>query len=667
LKARLALAAALALAGAAAPSERAAPRWSPARVVDLARVSTPRISPDGSSIAYVLSRPRGADEPPGPAHSNLWLVPFDGGAPRRLTSANAEDKAPAWSPDGTRLAFLSARGGEGTRTRVWILPVAGGEPEAITPENMDVLACEWAPHGRSLAWLATDPKPASREKAEKEGRDWTVVDQELPVRRLWVQPLDDAGARAPQRVASAGDRSVWEFDWSPHGNALVATVSDTPRTDDSYIGKRVMILPLGDEAAREIAGVSGKVDQVAWSRDARTIALRAASRPDDPYSGSVLLLPAAGGQPVNITGDRPESVNHIAWLEDGRLALVSVRSVRTALSVVKVTDPSRVVDLVEPGGAVFTSASFSKDGARWAVAGSTRNDPPEVHAGPGRSRRDAPLSRLTRSNPDLDALPRARQEVFGWAASDGLRLEGILMHPAGDARRAAPLVVVVHGGPESQYLDGWNTGYATPAQTLAENECFVFFPNYRGSTGRGSAFARADHRDLGGREMTDVLEGVDALLKAHPIDAARVGITGGSYGGYFTSLGVTRHSDRFAAGVSFFGISNWTSFMGVTDIPVENAQVHWNLWCYEHPELCRQASPIAHIAAARTPTLILQGEKDERVPESQSRELYAALRWKGVPVEYVVFPREKHGFRERAHQLEAMERLLRWFSTHLSF
>jgi dipeptidyl aminopeptidase/acylaminoacyl peptidase len=658
--------AALALALAAPPASPP-PQWSPARVVDLARVSSAQISPDGSSIAYVLSRPRGSSEPPGPAHANLWLVPFEGGAPLRLTSAAAEDKSPAWSPDGTRLAFLSARGGEGAKTRLWIMPVAGGEPEAITPDNVDVQGFAWAPHGRSVAWLAADPKPAAREKAEKEGRDWTVVDQDLPVRRLWVQPLGEGGPRPAQRVTSAGDLSVWEFDWSPHANALVATASATPRTDDSYIGKRVVVLPLGEGTLREIAGVSGKVDQVAWSRDGRTIALRAASRPDDSFSGSVLLVPAGGGQPVNITGNRPESVNHVAWQEDGRLAMVSVRGTRTALSVVKTTDPGQVIDLVEPGIVAFTSASFSKDGARWAVAGSTRDDPPEVHAGPGRGRREPPLARRTRSNPDLEGLPRARQEVFSWQSSDGLALEGILMRPAAEPRGGAPLVVVAHGGPESQYLDGWNTGYAVPAQTLAEKGCFVFFPNYRGSTGRGAAFARADHRDLGGREFADVLEGIDALARAHPIDRARVGITGGSYGGYFTSLAVTRHSDRFAAGVSLFGISNWTSFMGVTDIPVENAQVHWALWCYEHQEVCRQASPIAHIANARTPTLILQGDKDDRVPKSQSDELYAALRWKGVPVEYVVFPREKHGFRERAHQIETMDRLLRWFSTYLRF
>jgi dipeptidyl aminopeptidase/acylaminoacyl peptidase len=339
-----------------------------------------------------------------------------------------------------------------------------------------------------------------------------------------------------------------------------------------------------------------------------------------------------------------------------------VRGTRTALSVVKTTSPSRIVDLVEPGAAIFTSVSFSTDGTRYAMIASGASLPPSPYAGP---RRREPLALLRSLNEEIADLPAARQETFGWKASDGLALEGVLMRPPGEPRREGwPLVVIAHGGPESQYLDGWNTSYNTPSLALVEKGYAVFFPNYRGSTGRGVAFSKADHRDLGGREMTDVLDGIDALSRAIPVDRRRVAITGGSYGGYFTALAVTRHSDRFAAGVAWYGITNWSSFMGVTDIPGENASVHWNLWCYEHADACWQASPIAHIATARTPTLILQGEADPRVPRSQGDELYAALRWKGVEVEYVTFPREEHGFRERAHQIEAMNRAMEWVLRH---
>jgi dipeptidyl aminopeptidase/acylaminoacyl peptidase len=253
-----------------------------------------------------------------------------------------------------------------------------------------------------------------------------------------------------------------------------------------------------------------------------------------------------------------------------------------------------------------------------------------------------------------------------YRAGDGLEIEAVLIRPVGFVEGIRfPLVVCVHGGPESADLDSWNNDYGGPGHALAERGAFVLFPNYRGSSGRGVAYAKADHRDLGGREFTDVLDGIDHLVAKGWVDPARVGITGGSYGGYFTALGVTRHSERFAAGVELFGITNWESFLGQSDIPVENSLVHWALWCYEHAALCRDRSPVAHVAEARTPTLILQGEKDLRVPKPQSDELYAALRWKQVPVEYVVYPREEHGFRERAHRLDALTRLLAWMQRYL--
>jgi len=274
--------------------------------------------------------------------------------------------------------------------------------------------------------------------------------------------------------------------------------------------------------------------------------------------------------------------------------------------------------------------------------------------------------RITESDPGLDGLPRGAQETVRYAAADGLEVEGVVIRPVGfENGTRYPLVVIVHGGPESQFLDAWINSYSRPGHALAERGFVVFFPNYRGSTGRGVAYSKADHRDLGGQEFADVLDGIDHLAAKGWVDPERVGMMGGSYGGYFTALAVTRYSERFAAGVELFGITNWESFLGQSDIPIENAMVHWDRWCYEHVDLCRKASPIGHIDKADTPTLILQGEKDLRVPKPQSDELYAALRWKKVPVEYVIYPREAHGFRERAHRVDTLTRTLGWMERYL--
>jgi len=661
----------LSLALAAAPAAAPSPspwKWTPEAIVDTVAVANVAISPDGSRVVFTRSRWRPESAKPGPAYTNLWNAATAGGEPQRLTTADGDDRAPAFSPDGGRIAFLSKRGPETPKTRIYILPVTAGEPEPVSDEKADVASFKWSRDGRAIAYVAVDPKTEAQEKDEKAGKDHVVVDQDLRPRRLWVLDLE---SRKAEKLASLGELSAWDVDWAPDGSALVATVTDRNRTDDSYMLKRIAVLPRTGER-RELVGVVGKVGEVAWSRDGKTIAWLGGVDAPDPTAGSVFVVAVMGGQPRNLTGSREETAQSIAWLPDGRLAVKSVVGTKTAISI---ADPASGTweGVVAGGPVVHGAVSWALDGSRYSFAGSTSAHPPDVYVGTrplpvrrAKPRAAEPPRRIVNSNLQLDALPRGQQEPLRYRAGDGLEIEAVLIRPVGfaDGKRY-PLVVCVHGGPESADLDSWNNDYGGPGHALAERGAFVLFPNYRGSYGRGVAYAKADHRDLGGKEFTDVLDGIDHLVAKGWVDPARVGITGGSYGGYFTALGVTRHSERFAAGVELFGISNWESFLGQSDIPVENSLVHWALWCYDHTALCRERSPVAHVPTARTPTLILQGEKDLRVPKAQSDELYAALRWKQVPVEYVVYPREEHGFRERAHRLDALTRLLDWMQGHL--
>jgi dipeptidyl aminopeptidase/acylaminoacyl peptidase len=275
--------------------------------------------------------------------------------------------------------------------------------------------------------------------------------------------------------------------------------------------------------------------------------------------------------------------------------------------------------------------------------------------------------RLTNSNPWLETIRFAPQEVVTFKARDGQELQGILIKPlVAPAGGRAPLILTVHGGPEAHDSNGWLTGYASPGQVAAARGFAVFYPNYRGSTGRGVAFSKLSQGDPAGKEFDDLVDAVDHLVATGVADKAKVGITGGSYGGYATGWASTYYSDRFAAGVMFVGISDKISKVGTTDIANEEFLVHarkrpWDAW-----QFMLERSPIYHAGKSKTPLLLLHGKDDPRVHPTQSLELYRYLKLHGkAPVRLVWYPGEQHGNRRAASRLDFNLRMLQWFEHYL--
>ncbi len=638
-----------------AATPAAAWKWSPEVLADLVDIKASAISPDGRQVVYAATRPRGDGAPPGEAYANLYLVGTEdtGRRLRRLTAADGVDDQPAWSSDGRAIAFLSERGGADPKTRLYVIRIDGGEALALSPDDRDVSVFAWSRDSARLAYVARDPKDPKQ--------DAVVVGRDDRPRRLYL--VDRRGGAARQ-VTALRDQSAWQIAWSPDGASIAVAASPGAATDESYLEKRILILSVeGVGAEREVAPKVGKIHEIAWTPDGARLVWNGGVDRSDPTFGSVFTAPAAGGTPVNLTGDRPETVRDLVAVREKSVVVAATQGTGAALVEIDFAGGGRR-DLLAAGRLAFTEASASENGTRFAIAGTTPIDAREIYlVERGNTRR------LTDLHAALAGFPRARQEVARWRTSDGVEIEGILTHPPSVDRSApAPIVVIAHGGPEYEDLDGFDTTATEPAQALAERGFWVLRPNYRGSTGRGVTFAKSDHGDLGGRDFLDIVEGIDALAAHFPIDRARVGMLGGSYGGYFANLAATRYSAHFAAVVSLFGISDWTSFLGQSDIPVENSEVHWALWCWEtqHRERCGLASPVTYAGGAKTPTLLLQGEADKRVPKAQSDEMYAALTWAKAPVEYVVYPREEHGFEERAHRIDAARRILDWFGKHLA-
>ncbi|NOX37041.1 MAG: S9 family peptidase [Calditrichaeota bacterium] len=630
----------------------------PEDVVNLKLVTEVQLSPDGKRIAYVLRKQREEGEKPGGYRYEIWLTDVEGKEIRRLTLEGVNSRSPQWHPDGTILYFLSRREPE-KHTQVYALPLKGGEAYPVTRALNSVSRFAVSPDGNWLVYRVVDPETEEEKKEKEAGRDWEVFEKDYKHARLWLLNLNNGDSQ----VLTTDPITVWDFVWAPNSREIIFTASDKPFTDHSYMFKRIYRIHIEQKKAEQIFDPGAKIGSMQVSPDGTRLAFLAGVDQHDPASGTLFILDLKNGSVVNISGDFEGTNRYVEWWDRKRVLTVAEQGVYTNVLLWDLKKRRYTPILAE--GPIFSAISFHRPTKNFAFAGNTPGHPNEVFF----ANRKGKYRRLTDSNPWLKEVRLAPQEVISWTARDGLEIQGILIKPLDfQEGQRYPLIVQIHGGPESAYHHGWVTYYSRWSQLLAARGYMVLMPNYRASTGRGVNFAKADHKDLAGAEFNDVLDGIDYLIKKGWVDRGKVGIGGGSYGGYFSAWAATRHSERFAASVVFAGISNWISFTGTTDIPRENSLVHWAMFWLdseENEQLAWERSPLAHVRNARTPTLICHGDRDLRVPIGQGYELYRALEMRNVPVEFVIYPREPHGLLEREHQLDFIKRVLAWYDKYV--
>ena len=619
------------------------------------------ISPDGSKVAVVRSVPRellAGDEEDGPAWSELHLVDVARGELTPFVTGEVDVEDVAWLPDGSAVSFLATRGDD-EHDCLYAIAATGGEAQRVACLETGVSAYSWAPDGERVAVIAQDPDSEEREELAEKGFDQVVVEEGLRPHAVWI--LDRKGG---ERRRLDVDGSAFQLRWSPAGDALAIAVAPRPLVDERYMLQRVRIVdPDSGEVRTRIAN-PGKLDSFHFSPDGAWLALQSGADLHDPSAGSLLVADAETGRLRNVTEGFEGDVADIAWRDaDTVVALMDV-GVATRLYAADMPAGALTLVLDPEADGVLTSLSLASDGTRAVALAESARHPREVFT--GRLEDGGSFTRRTVANPWLDDVELARQEVVHYRARDGLELDGILIHPLEREGARAPLVLIVHGGPEAHYRNGWMTRYSRPGQVLAARGFAVFYPNYRGSTGRGSSFARMGQGDPAGTEFDDLIDAVDHLVESRLADPDRVGVTGGSYGGYATAWLATRHSDRFAAGVMFVGISNKISKVGTTDIPEEEFLVHARKRVWDDFHWFLERSPIYWVEKARTPLLIAHGEDDPRVNVGQSRELYRALATLDqAPVRLVLYPGEKHGNRDAAARFDYSIRLVRWLEHYL--
>jgi dipeptidyl aminopeptidase/acylaminoacyl peptidase len=619
------------------------------------------ISPDGKNVAWVESLPGPGNAPS--SNSAIYVESTNAGSvARRMTAGDGkaarEEHDLAWSRDSKRIAFLSDAGSPG-QLQLFAADASGGSAaKQLTHLKGFLSAPAWSPDGKTIALLFTENATRASGPLVAETPDEGVVSEDLHEERLAL--VDAATARL--RQISPQDLYVYEFDWAPDGKRLAVIAAHGSGDDNWYVASLMTVDAAGGAMKTLIEKPGRQIAQPRWSPDGKEIAFIGGLMSDEAIvGGDIYSVAADGGEMSNRTPDMKCSASSLGWSADSSsITFAGIVDGGTGVWRLGLAE-NKIVELWRGEERVAdsdydSSISLSADGRTSAVVRQSFTQPAEVWVGAIGAWRQ-----ITHRNSGL--RPAWGKSVsLHWTTDIGT-VQGWLTYPTDfDASKKYPLVVRVHGGPSWAVQPYWPTR-SDYAMALPSQGYFVLQPNPRGSYGAGEKFTAANVKDFGNGDFRDILAGVDEAIKAAPVDPARLGITGWSYGGYMSMWGVTQ-TNRFRAAVSGAGLANWQSYYGENKIdqwmiPFMGATV------YDDPEGYAKMSPITFIKKVTTPTLVIVGDSDGECPAPQSYEFWHALKTLGVPTELVIYPHEGHHFANPAHSRDVIERAVAWFKQYL--
>jgi dipeptidyl aminopeptidase/acylaminoacyl peptidase len=616
------------------------------------------LSPDGRYLAWLGDSSGDAAKT---SRRGIHVTDLHAAAktPRRVTAGdgktNPAEHGVAWSPDGSQLVFLSDAAKKG-QLQVYVVPATGGSARKLTSLNGAVSDLRWAPDGKHIGFLFIENAPRVAGPTAAVPPETGVIGEKIFEQRLGMVDADNGQTR----TLTPSDLYVYEYAWSPDSSSIAAIAAHGSGDNNWYLAQ-LYTLAVASGQMKSILKTSMQIAVPCWSPDGREIAFIGGLMSDEGViGGDIFTIPSSGGTPRNLTPDIKASPCWLNWLPSGRILFTEHVDGGSGIATL---DPatSEIATLWSGGESIAAEGrnrvSLTRDGKVSALVRQSFQQPPEIWTGP-----IGAWQPLTHDNDPVE--PRwGKVESMHWQ-SDEFTVQGWLLYPRDFQKdRHYPMVVVVHGGPASQLQPSFPSRFFDVSE-LSRKGYFVFFPNPRGSYGQGEKFTRANVKDFGHGDLRDILSGVDEVLRTHPVDKERLGITGWSYGGYMTMWAVTQ-TQRFRAAVAGAGIANWQSYYGQNGIdqwllPYFGASV------YDDPAVYAKSSPINFIKQVKTPTLVLVGEYDVECPVPQSYEFWHALKTLGVPTEFVVYPKEGHGVGKPEHQRDIMKRMLAWFDKYLA-
>ncbi|MGA8034555.1 MAG: S9 family peptidase [Candidatus Acidiferrales bacterium] len=652
------------------------------------RVSEAQISPDGKWVAYTVATP---DLDANRNASNIWMAPTSGGEPVMLTQSG-RDSSPVWSPDGKRIAFLSSRDGN---SQVYVLTMGAGEAREWTHLSTGADIVKWSPDGARIAFTSSvypdcrdDACNKARDDAKEKNKVKAHVATEL-LYRHWTHwndgkrghlfvipaPTDADALRAPAepRDLTAGANydvppdqrgGPEDINFSPDGKQLCFTAVTDKVEAISTNGDLFLVPVTGGEEPKRITGSNPGFDgNPVYSPDGKSIAYHAQLTPEyESDRWRVMLYDRASGKIENLSEEFDRSAGELAWSADSqKIFFVAEDETLQPIYAMEArvgAQPQKVV----PDG-FNMSLSLSGDGTMLAFERSSLVMPAEIFV----ARSDGSGAReVTHHNAALlSGLVMNPAETFWFTSTDGTKVQAMLLPPPNfDKSKKYPLLVLLHGGPQTMWTNAW--GYRWNQQVFSAPGYVSLMINRRGSTGYGQKFTDEITNDWGGKPYQDIMTGIDAAVAQYPyIDGTRVAAAGGSYGGYLADWLAT-HTGRFKAIISHAGIYDKTSMYATEELWFEEHDMQGTPWT--NPESYQKWSPstyAANLGKYKTPTLVIAGEMDYRVPYTQSLEFFSALERQGVPSKLVIFPDEGHWVNKPQNAKFWYATFLDWLNTYL--
>lgn len=627
-------------------------------MISLKSIGSVAMSPSGKLVAFDVAS---VDWKRNTFTSDVWLADTAGGACFSVTNGPDMSMAPAWSPDGKVLTFLSTRRGA---PQVFAFRPGRGEAELLFEAPGGVQKYAWSPDGTAIAFLTPEEPDPDKQKAAESGFDAIDIDAGRPRSQL---RLYDISAKDIKPLVS-GDFHIIGFSWSPDASRL-SFVSSPKNLEEVMWDTQMLSVVNRDGSALEplnfryYASYTRRGEAI-WSPDGRYLGLEVGDLAMPELHNLIIqVYDFKTGETFNASGDTDHFLYNCHWSADGGsityLAYHLLNSQIFRLDIRK----REARQLSHFPKMEINQVSFAADGRTIAFSAGTPDWPQEIYVGdiddPDRAKR------LTNLHPELENVWLGQTEEVAWTADDGLRIYGNIVYPAGYVKgRAYPTVTLIHGGPAGNFNNSFAGNYYCPAQYFAGQGYLVYMPDVRGSIGWGSDYLRKNIRDWGGGDYRDLMAGLDDLIRRGLADRDRLVVWGGSYGGFMTNWIVTQ-THRFKAAHSEVSISNLQSLWAVSPIGRILCRQYFGKTPLEDPEIYRKLSPLTYAGNVKTPLLLTQNEKDERVPVEQAVEFFRAVQLTGTPVELFVYPGEGHGTMKPNHQLDKLRKTDGWFRKYL--